>query len=1289
MTTKFINCCVVFLLLFFEVIGQVPDLNFKRYTKKEGLSNNNITSFAQTPDGFLWVGTTDGLNRFGGNEFKVFRHHPKDSSSISDNSITALLVDHKGTLWIGTEHQGLLKYNTENETFERFNHKPYQDNSLSHPYVTSIKEDINNQLWVGTVMGLNLFRPKSNNFKRYFYETSFLIDDKTLTKLDKDHFPPEKLSELTRLKDSLFPNQIVFHNALKGLFDEEEMVVYEKAIYQNSNRQNNASHIRVVAPDSKGNLWLGYDNGGLSYFNPQTNHMASFNDLLASIQLDNQKIGALLLDNDFLWVGFNNGALYKIDVVSHHLSKITLPGNPNSIETLFKDNKENIWIGNHSGVYLKNGNSNNFTSYEINPLNEWNVSTPAVKTIFQDNQGNIWIGIVQGGISQVLKDMPFNTYNTDKYSQIQLSKNCVSSVLEDSKGRIWIGYYTSGIDLWDKNKSVLQHFAFDEKDTSSLGKGTVFSIFEDRKGSIWIGTYEGGLQEYIPASQSFRTYRFDPEDENTISGNDVRSIKEDKKGNLWLAIHGGGLNKFHKASGKVTRYKANYLNWEDALSDDWVYTIEIDKKDDIWIGSVAGLTKFSTDKNEFHTYNTKNSELSHDKVRVLHKDDKGILWIGTENGLNRFDPKNSSFKIITSRDGLMNKSITGITSDVYGELWIATKYSVAKLNQNSNVYSFIASDAFGENEFFAGAFTVGNDGILYFGGFQGLLTLRPNSLKIDNPKIPLILTGISINYDNDSRLLYEVDSNGIRNAKFNHDQNYIRFNYEGVNFDHARQLQYAYRLEGFDRNWNFAKHINEATYSNLPSGNYQFIVKASIGHNHWTTPKVLMNFEIRSPWWKTTWALSIYFMFLFSLIFIYRWLGIRKEKQRSNKKLQQMRLNYKEQIDSLKIKFYEEISKDLEAPFNTIRGTLQKLISKNEEIPPKTRLTYFNLINQNTRRVIRMIKQLTDISTFDSASMQLRVAKYDIVQYCQLLINTFTYRVDKQHMNFLFHTDIDAAEVYFDIDKLEKILYSLISHSISNTPKNGNIKIALKLYRGESTNNLDISETVNDHWQFAKITIEHTGISNLAKKKFGSGSLNEKHILETQYAVALGKQLISVHLGNFNLSFGKNSTLYSISIPVSADAFHPEQIVAAPDISEKIKDLELYATSELLGDFLSEDIWFDEKVIPHQDKSPFMIQLYEIIDTQLKDDTFGPDSLAEYMNLSRSQLYKKVKTLTNLSVSILIRNRRLSKSLGLLLNTEYNISEIAYIVGFNDPGYFTKCFKEMYGKSPSEFIHSK
>ena len=682
--------------------------------------------------------------------------------------------------------------------------------------------------------------------------------------------------------------------------------------------------------------------------------------------------------------------------------------------------------------------------------------------------------------------------------------------------------------------------------------------------------------------------------------------------------------------------------------------------------------------------------MSHDKVRVLHEDNNGILWIGTESGLNSFNKADGSFSMVTSEDGLIDNTITGIVSDCHDRLWVSTKNGLSKMDVvTKDVHSFTESDAFESNEFFAGAHTVGKDGTLYFGGFQGLLTLHPDALELKDPDILLNLTGISINHKSHHPLLQSTDPSGCCGMTFHYKQNHIRFNYVGINFQHSRHIQYAYQLEGFDRSWNYVGNSKEATYSNLPPGKYRFMLKASVGNNQWLEPQMLMRFEIDPPFWKTWWAKLFYIVLIIIWVAMYKWYVIRKERRKSDLKFALFQKDLKEQLDSLKIKFYADISKELQSPFNLIRRPLQKLISENDSISPETRMTYFKLISQNARKVITLIEQLSDISRFDAVSTQLSVSNYDIIHYCQQLSDVLRSKADKRHLGLVFESNKEAAEVYFDVAKLEKIMHSLISYAVQRAHPNSQVIIGLELHTVESPELPSGLKRVKKALEFAKITVGHACLPMTDQKEGVDDFRAEEQIVETNYAMALVKQLTAVHLGTFNLSMDEEKTNYTVWLPVDKDVFKTDELIPVPDVEVRMMELKSYLSSELLEDRFAEVHSFSENTAdPGYDDSPFMVQLYEIVDAQLADDQFGPDHLADYMNLSRSQLYKKVKSFTKLSVSILIRNRRLSKSLELLSYMEHNISEIAYAVGFRDPGYFTKCFKEMYGKSPSEFVQA-
>ena len=1283
-------CGAIILLLFIEAFGQVPDLNFKRYTKRDGLSGNTVTAFAQTPDGFLWLGTSDGLNRFDGLDFKVFRHQPHDTTSLSDNVITALHVDYQGQLWIGTEHQGLLRYIPENESFERYNSAFGQNNTISHSYITSIKEDVNHQLWIGTIMGLNLYQPAENNFKRYLYETNLMLDQNSLQKLKVEGMTAAVLAKLQPLQDSIFINEVLFQSALEKQLDKKTLVTYQHAIYQHCHYQNNAAHIRVIEPDGQGNLWLAYDDGGLSHFNTYTYQLTHYDGLLHQALLKNNRIGALMYGQEQLLIGLNHGGLYQLNWRTNALTQLPLPKKTEGITALFEDRKSNIWVGHHAGIYLKRNGQERFDPYEIKSLYEWNAPTSAVNTVFQDHQGNIWIGVVQGGANQPLQHMPFDTFNSIKSSTLPLTKNCVSAVLEDQKGRLWVGYYTTGLDMWDPATQQLKHFAMNESDTTALGKGTVFSIFEDYQGTIWVGTYEGGLQAYVPESDRFVSYKHNPQDAQSISGNDVRGIVGDRQGNLWLAIHGGGVNKFNIASGKAARFHADYLNWENALGDDWVYTLLLGQAGKLWVGSVAGLSIMDLSTQTFQTFNTKNSALSHDKVRALHQDAQGIVWVGTEGGLNRFVPSTSTFTQPALPQYLTQQTITGITSEKNGQLWIATKYNLAKYHpQKNSVYTFSESDHFSPNEFFAGAYASGQDCKLYFGGFQGLLALQTSVLNMEGPEIPLALTGIWSNQQ--KNLLARSKKASQATTQLHHNENYITFKYTGINFTNAKHIRYAYQLAGFDKDWIYANSNREATYANLPHGQYAFMLKASVGYGQWGPPKILYRFNIKAPWWYSYTAFIIYGVVLVMAIACYRWLLLSKERARSHQKLAQIDRSYQKEFEAIKAKYYADMAQNLKAPFSLIKGPLQKLIGENSDISQKTRLAYFKLIDQNARKAVQLIEQLSDVSTIDAAIAPLQVASYDIGRYCQQIVAAYELKATRCQVSLNYKQKGDTENTHFDVDKLEKILSALLSHTLQCIPTQGKISVALFVCNGQAVPQRFSGFNTAEERQYATIVIEHSGLPKLPFFDTSpTKSLPEQDVLHSYYPIALVKQLVNIHSGAFAVSFEAGNTQYHVCIPVSIDAFLPSQLIALPDIAAKIKNMASAINENPAGGHAAEITNSSLNNWPEsfQEKPGFIIQLYEIVDSQLADVQFGPEKLAECMNLSRSQLYKKVKTFTNLSVSIFIRNRRLSKSLSLLRSSAYSISEIAYAVGFNDPGYFAKCFKEMYGKSPTEFVQT-
>ncbi|UII27503.1 helix-turn-helix domain-containing protein [Fulvivirga maritima] len=1152
-------------------IGQTSQEDFRIYSKKDGLSGNNVTSFAQTPDGYLWLGTTDGLNRYDGYSFKVFKHHENDTSSISDNYITALYVDHTGALWIGTKTKGLNRYRPADETFEHFLHNNYNPTSITDPFITCITEDANNQLWIGTSMGLNLYNKKTNTFKRYFHETEVLIDNSSIQKLKEEDTPVSIISKLKPIKNIIFPNVSQFSLALEKQLGTAPTKKYTETILKHVKTKMHGDHIQTLEPDRDGNIWVGYMNRGLYHFNPHSNFLEKI-DSKEGDKINN--INSLLIDGSQLWIGETNGNLKLMDLQTNKITHATFEQAPGSIEALYKEQDGTLWAGTDIGIFSTRNNDTFLHKKFKNTASAYYTG----KCIYQDNEKNIWIALDQRGVKIIpyQKTAPITTHFK---TQDSLSLESISSVMQDHQQNLWIGYYSGGISLWNSQKQEITYF--EPQKGSGLGKGSVYTIFEDNKHNIWIGTYDGGLQKYQAEEKSFVKIPIEDslDKEDRL---DIRDIKQDHKGNLWMASHGHGLIKYNPNTEEVKVIKANYLKWEHSLANDWLYTLAIDAKNQIWIGSVAGVTLYNTQKQSFKTFNDKNSNISHNQVRSLFIDDKQRVWVGTEDGLNLTDTAFSgTFKTYSSSAGLTEPNITAITEDPFGTIWTATKNGIYTYDKLSDRFVSVRNnDNFDHNELFHGSYTIGDDGKIHFGGNQGLITINPSPEISDTPKIPLFFTQmINFNEADSSKMLLSPKQSG--SIKIPYNRNNFVLHYVGINLSNPAQTQYSYKLEGKEKQWTQGGKDLKVIYHDLPPGKYTFMLKATNKNGLWRQEPVTLTIVVSRPFWM---AWSTYLI----VLIIIAGSGFYLKK----KKIKTVAPHYAFTPDfnfpfvyTKNLQFIDYLKSDKEA-FSQIRFQLLNYISPfNTSLKTKTLPLILILDNENFAAYEKKLSHDFDIEKAYSEK------------------EAFLIAMNNQ-------PDIIISKTIND--KMDGIR---LCHKIKSDPRTAFIPVILTTHKISEEEMLQsMSAGAEDYLPYSsKMLFLKTKLTNLIRLK--------RNITE--------------------------HTLFTYGSQESQEDYN-----------------NIHST-----DFLS--------------------SVQKIIHEHISDDSFGPNHLASKLNMSRSQLYKKVKKEFGQSVSILIRNMRLQKALDLLKSSQMNIAEIAYKVGFTDPGYFTRCFKNYYGKSPSEYLQAE
>jgi len=1436
--------------------GPPIDLRFEHLSRAQGLSNSDITCFAQDNDGFFWIGTQDGLNRYDGHQVTVYRHSPVDSTSLADNSISCLYVDRQGRLWVGTENNGLSRYRKELDRFENFPHLPEDPQSLSYHYVTSITETSEGQLWVGTLRGLNAWQPTTQDFERFFSQSSYVMAGSTLDSLvaELDTASWKSLATLREQKFTDWPDLAI---AAKATMDPVVWNGIAEVVRAKVVRDFDGAYIRRLVADVRGGLWIGYEREGLAYFVPGEGVKKHYRyDPEDSTSLSHDEVYSLCLDGPWLWVGTRGGGLNRLAVSRETFERYPYPPLAGHIKEVLRDEDGIIWAGDDLGLTRYDARSNRFTRYQHHPDLPNSLSASLVNALYQDQQANLWVGCLQGGVNLHVPHQPFHSMQPLPGNPFSLTKGQVTALLHDSQGRLWVGYYQTGIDVFSADRKSRRHIPFVEGVNQGLGEGTVFRIFEDRQGHIWIGTYRGGLQRYQEEAESFISYRYDPDDPDGISGNDVRDIAEDAQGRLWLAIHGGGVCSFDPRTELFEHWRSAHHPNQRSLADDWVFCLEVDRQGQVVVGSVQGVSWLNPQDGTTRDYNQANSSLAHNRVRSMAFDGRGRLWVGTENGLSRWQPEQEIFTNYGAEQGLPNSFIDGIIEDPLGKLWLSTNDGLVRLHPDEGAFEhYTKRDGLQGPEFFPGAYTRSEDGTLYFGGQQGVTWLTPSEIIPNRFLPPVHLTDfklfnapVTIGTPG-SPLQQHVSETQRITLEYN--QNFVGFEFVALNLVRPEKNRYAYRLEGLEELWNPAGNRHEASYTNLSPGKYTFRVRGANNDGLWNPEEASVELVIRPPWWRSPWAYGVYVLFSLLGLSGFRQLSLNRERLKNSLALAKVEAEKERELDRMKLKFFANVSHEFRTPLTLLIGPLEKLLAeaspglaakKKVALPPSDRRKLLRLMERNGQRLLRLINQLLDLTELEAGFMALRVSEGHIQEFSKTILEAFEYRATHKHITAEFSAFPSRKSAWFDADKLEKILYNLLSNAFKFTPEGGTIRLSLSqsTVAPGHTIPVRIAPQGSDGQRFVCLVLEDSGpgipeeerakvfdrfyqVSQTAYKNPGTG-----------IGLALTRELVERHYGDISINSSPgNGTRITVWLPVSKQRYTEEEITQEqldlaprmqniqsmnrqedesaeweqpmvdmpegedlptllvvednPDIREFIRlecqdnyrVIEARDGEEGLAVALAQvpDVVISDVMMPKLDglelcklmkadhrtshipmilltarsseqytlqglatgaddyiTKPFSVpvlkaRMQNLLDTRkrlqfyysqaqpkepvnapaparegvsgaeeaflakarsyieehLADADLNPDNLAQALLMSRAQLYKKLKALTGLSVSIFVRHVRLAKALILLQEDEERpVGEVGYFVGFSDPGYFTKCFKERYGMAPSE-----
>jgi ligand-binding sensor domain-containing protein/signal transduction histidine kinase/DNA-binding response OmpR family regulator len=1064
---------LVVLLLFHprvstDVFAQ-PSISFKHIQNEQGLSNSTIECIFQDSRGFLWFGTRDGLNRYDGYQLTVYRYDAKLPGSISDNFIKTIEEDSNKVLWVGTSN-GLNRFDAATQQFTRYKHDAANAHSLPHNQVNTLYKDRNGKLWAGTAAGgLSFLRKDGSGF---------------------DRFPLEQLAA-----------------------DEPVQVIFE---------------------DEKRNTWIGTGRH-LYRYNPEQD-LFSIYPLTSSTELFS--IRAIHEDQQGnIWVGTEDDGLFVINLLRQQTTRYrhseTDPYSlgSNQVRCILSDQQGNVWIGSiNGGLQLFHPPSNHFWRYQYEEGNPSSLSQRTVSALFEDKQGNLWIGTHRGGIN-------LHTPGTEKFrlyrptrSVNSLSYNDVKTFCEDRQGFLWIGTDGGGLNRFDRKRNQFTHYKYDPYDAGSIGSNEVLHVLEDSEGNLWAGTWGGGLNLLDRSTGRFTRYTHQPADPGSIRSNYIQQIYEDRQHQLWIATYYGGLHLFDRKSKRFSRI-TQAPDGKTRLSGNNIVSLREDAAGNLWIGTDdGGLNCYDPITRRFSHYFTNDDKLP--DLRVIFTDSKQRLWIG-QAGLYLFDPVHKKFSLFTDKAGLSTEFIKGITEDKNGNFWISTSNGITRFNPDNGQYKkYNTGDGLQGLEFEANAYLQTKDGEMFFGGINGFNSFYPAQIKANNFLPPVYLTELQVFNRTilpDSKGPLQEDISLAKTITLHYDQTAFSISFAGLNYTAAENNQYAYKLDGWDKEWNYVGHERKATYTNLDPGSYTFHVKAANNDGIWNEQGTSIRIVIHPPFWNTWW----FKVLLIGLAFygVLAWYRFRQKQQ-----LHKLEEQKKEELHRLQLQLFTNISHEFRTPLSLILGSLELL---QKESPKSASSHHYKIIFRNINRLTGLINELMDFRKVESGALELKVMPGNIGLFLRELADEFSELAIQKNIRFNVQIPEGLPTAWFDRQVLEKIVLNLVSNSFKYTSDGGQITLEVMTstegFKPSFGNELLLpGDYIPQHSLHIRVADNGIGISKESIRHLFERyyKISESH-LGSGIGLAFVKSLTQLHKGGIKVySERSEGTEIIISIPV-------------------------------------------------------------------------------------------------------------------------------------------------------------
>lgn len=1082
-------------LLFFLVTSfsnaQFSNLKFENLDTSKGLSSSTCQDVFQDSEGFLWFGTIDGLNKYNGYEFEVYRTVLNDPHSISNNRINTITEDGYGRLWIGTDN-GLNVFDKNTEKFYK----------------------------------INLYQTKAGeaNFREVI--NALLYDKKTNTLW------------VTSKKGLI---KLLLNHTGAGSFDKIKFEHYVNIPNDKTSIDNNDA--TNVINDSKGNVWVGTKGNHLHRYNSKTNNFTRFSIDFEGNQYLNHLPKQILIDKDGdFWIGNDLSHLFLFDVDKNVFKKVSPVNKRIPIFHLYQDKKGIVWVSTDGGgIFLMDKKKGLLQHLKYNPYDPFSLSNNQPSKVLEDKNGIYWIATYNTGVNKLaMSKTSFGHYFYKKESNEGLSAKIAQSVLQDSKKRIWIGTDGGGLNLFDEKNGTFKHFRARPGDPNSLSSDKIVYLLEGDNGVLWVCTWDSGLNKFYTDTGIVKSYQYNRNNPFSIGQNTVWSAEKDFQGRLWLGTSTAGLNLFDPVNEKFYQYK-NIPGDSNSLISNFVFSLFIDSKNRLFTGTSQGLSFTVLNKlkgeipKKIKFTEIKIKNIQGNRINYITEDHKGNIWVGTDMGLYELDPELNLKHSYSSLNGLPNNLVVGIQEDNNRNLWITTKGGLSLLNPKTQTFkNFNAHDGLQGTEFQSKSIDKTEDGRIIVGGINGFNIFNPNNISLKSNIVNPVITEISLFNKKikagdtvNGRILLNKSVTKIKEIELKYDEGYISFSFVALNYQNPERVKYAYKMDGLDENFINAGNTRIANYSNLEPGNYTFEVVASVDGQWKQARKSSIRIGVQSPPWKTWWAYSIYVLAFVSALWFSIYYYTKKVREDKEQELDQMKLN-----------FFINVSHEFRTPLTLILNPVDKILSAYND-PEEVKKSAL-IIQRSSRRLLHLVNQLLDLRKMDLGKTELELSRMNIVKFSKDIFLLFEDLAKAKGIQFVF--DASKKEIYgmFDPDKIEKILTNLLSNAVKFTDKGGTVTLSLSELNQEKSKAILWFFRKLRRERLLEIRVSDTGIG-LKKEQLKEVFQRFFHADTSKTGTGIGlnfiKSLVELHKGEILVeSEYQIGTTFSVRLPADLPA---------------------------------------------------------------------------------------------------------------------------------------------------------